>query len=70
MADVRTIYETEDEALALELLRRYDVSFVVVGERERASYGDVGTAKFGRLGTPVFGLGGDVTIYDLSRGPA
>ncbi|MCH8973540.1 MAG: hypothetical protein IH869_00540, partial [Chloroflexi bacterium] len=68
LADVRTIYETEDDALARELLERYDVSYVVVGKRERASYGDAGTAKFGRLGTPVFGLGGDVTIYELSGG--
>ncbi|MCH8199694.1 MAG: hypothetical protein IIA54_06475, partial [Chloroflexi bacterium] len=68
LADVRTIYETEDDALARELLERYDVSYVVVGKRERASYGDAGAAKFGRLGTAVFGLGGDVTIYKLSGG--
>ncbi len=69
VADVRTIYETDDDALARELLDRYNVSYVVVGPRERASYGDAGLAKFGRLGTPV-GPGGDVTIYALSsRGP-
>ncbi len=68
LADVRTIYETDDDALARELLDRYDVSYVVVGQRERASYGDAGTAKFGRLGTPVFGFGGDVTIYELAGG--
>ena len=68
LADVRTIYETDDDALARELLERYDVSYVVVGKRERASYGDAGTAKFGRLGTPVFGLGGDLVIYELSGG--
>ncbi len=68
LADVRTIYETEDEVLALDLLRRYEVSYVVVGERERDIYGDAGIAKFGRLGTPVFGLGSGVTIYEVSGG--
>ena len=70
VADVRTIYETEDEALARELLDRYDVSYVVVGGRERDIYGEAGMTKFGRMGTPVFGLGTGVTIYQVSGGGA
>ncbi|MEQ8514186.1 MAG: DUF2298 domain-containing protein, partial [Chromatocurvus sp.] len=41
--DVDTIYTTGDEALRRELLRRYDVDWVVLGEVERVRYGEAFT---------------------------
>jgi uncharacterized membrane protein len=67
--DVHLLYSTGDTTVARDLLRRYDVRFVVVGPRERASYGVEGTAKWASLGTRVFSAGegsvGQVDIYDV-----
>ncbi len=43
---VRLAYETADIATAVEVLRRYGVSYVVVGELERLNYPAEGLAKF------------------------
>ncbi len=48
-AHVRLAYETTDTTIATELLRRYDVAYVVVGELERLNYPAEGLAKFGRM---------------------
>ncbi len=47
--DVAALYNTTDEAQALQLLRRYDVSYIMVGELERASYDAGGLAKFEQM---------------------
>ena len=60
--DVRTIYTTPDASEAVRLLKEYDVQYVMVGPRERASYGLGGLAKFPRIGEAVF-ESEDVTIY-------
>ena len=48
-AHVRLAYETTDATIAEELLRRYDVAYVVVGELERLNYPAEGLAKFERM---------------------
>ena len=45
-ADVAEIYNTTQMTRAEELLRRYDVAYVVVGELERIYYGKQGLSKF------------------------
>ena len=45
-AHVRLAYETTDTSIAAELLRRYDVTYVVVGELERVNYPKEGLKKF------------------------
>jgi uncharacterized membrane protein len=60
--NVRTIYTTPDASEAMRLLKEYDVQYVVVGPRERVSYGLGGLAKFPRIGEAVF-ESEDVTIY-------
>ncbi len=44
--DIRTIYETNDRPRALELMEKYDVAYVVVGQPERAYYRAEGLEKF------------------------
>ena len=46
---VRLAYETTDVDTAVEVMRRYGVSYVVVGELERLNYGPTGLAKFERM---------------------
>ena len=68
---VREIYETEEANGARELLAKYDADYVVVGPRERRTYGAAGAAKFAELGTPVFSAGSgssELIIYQLTRG--
>jgi YYY domain-containing protein len=60
--DVSTMYATLDSSEATLLLDKYDIQYVVVGPRERASYGTQGLAKFTRLGDEVFSQG-NVTMY-------
>ncbi len=47
--DVETLYSTTDLRTTLELLRRYRVSYIVVGEHERHYYPAAGLAKFEHL---------------------
>ena len=46
---VRLAYETNDADVAVELMRRYGVSYVVVGELERLNYRAEGLAKFEKM---------------------
>ena len=48
-ADVAEIYNTTGIARAEEILRRYDVAYVVVGELERIYYREAGLRKFSEM---------------------
>jgi YYY domain-containing protein len=52
--DVRQIYEIADAEQARRLLEFYEVSYVIVGARERASYPGLNSGKFDSLGEKVF----------------
>ena len=61
-ADVRELYETEDQETASELIAAYGVDFVVVGPRERSQYPLLQEAKFDTLGSRVLEVE-DLVIY-------
>ena len=63
--DVREIYETVDNERALQLLRKYQVQYVVVGGLERITYRVEGLSKFESLGEEVFKNHG-TTIYEVN----
>ena len=68
LKDVDTIYRTPSSSEALEILRRYNVEYVYVGEVERLYYPKSGLAKFeagldGALDRVYDNAG--VTIYRL-----
>ena len=62
--DVKKIYETVNNKLALDLLRQYRVQYVVVGDLERITYRDEGLSKFENLGNKVFENQGTI-IYKV-----
>lgn len=64
VADVRTIYTTQDPQTAERLLRQYGVRYVVLGDEERQLYsGSAGFhATFGRFMRPAY-RSGSTTIY-------
>ena len=47
--DVTEIYSTTRTDRAMELLRQYEVEYVVLGELERAHYPDIGIRKFDQM---------------------
>ena len=59
---VQQLYQTRDPQEASEILRRYGVTYVFAGPRERAKYGTGGLAKLADLGDVVF-QEGNVVIY-------
>jgi YYY domain-containing protein len=63
-ADVRTLYSTTDRTLAEQLMRKYHVDLVFVGNLERRTYPPAGLDKFATwpFTERVFESGG-VTIY-------
>lgn len=69
--DVNNLYSTSDPWLAQEILDRYDVSLVYVGDLERAHYAPVGIAKFAQMAdmgllSAIYTNEG-VTIYKVVR---
>ena len=61
-ADVRELYETEDQETASGLITAYGLDFVVVGDRERSQYPLLHEGKFDTLGSRVFEVD-DLVIY-------
>ena len=65
--DVAQIYRSDDPLEVLRLLQRYNVRYVYVGPRERASYGEAGIDKFDGFLRTAF-TAQDVTIYEMFEG--
>jgi uncharacterized membrane protein len=47
--DAEAIYTTTDRSRLIEILERYDVRYIYVGQLERALYADAGLVKFAEL---------------------
>ncbi|MGE5601438.1 MAG: DUF2298 domain-containing protein [Nitrososphaerales archaeon] len=76
VSDVAEMYNTTDLARAKHLLDRYGVTYVIVGQEERAYYTPQGLAKFAELENQGYlktvYQGGAVTVYQIvgqDRGP-
>jgi len=54
---VSVVYESEDRVRTLEVLREYDVGFIVVGNLEREKFPNLNEEKLLRLGDVVFETG-------------
>lgn len=65
IADVQTLYRTTDDALARELLAKYGVRLIVVGELERLHAPAEGLEKFARLGLAKIYDRENVQIYEV-----
>lgn len=64
--DIETLYTSTDATAVLALLDKYDVSYVYVGQVERARYPEAGLAKFEGILVPAFSSS-TVTIYERGR---
>jgi uncharacterized membrane protein len=49
VTDVETLYNTTDIAYSTDLLRRYNVQYIIVGDLERVRYNAAGLGKFNAM---------------------
>jgi uncharacterized membrane protein len=68
IADIETLYRTDNAALARDLLDRYDIEYVVVGSYERNRYGIDAGATLARIGRLVFD-NGTFAVYAVRPAP-
>ena len=61
--DIATLYTTGDWNMAREIIDRYDIRYVYVGNLERTTY-PVNEEKFNLFSKPIYQLG-NVTIYEV-----
>jgi uncharacterized membrane protein len=65
VAEIDLIYRSNDLALTKNLLSKYKVVYVVVGEFERQKFPDLYEGKFGQIGQKVF-TSGTTSIYKVN----
>lgn len=65
-SEVTTLYESADVNLTQQLLKKYKVSYVVIGKLERDKYKNLNEAKFQQLGQMVF-QNTDIKIYQMQK---
>jgi uncharacterized membrane protein len=61
--DIETLYTTNDWFTAREIIDRYHIRYIYVGDLERTTY-PVNEEKFGRYLKPIF-QEGSVTVYEV-----
>jgi uncharacterized membrane protein len=71
LQDVAALYQTVDKYVAQNVLERYNVQYIVLGDLERATYAPEGLAKFDQMVAEgqlriVFQNDG-TTIYEVRR---
>ena len=62
-ADIRTLYTSSDWTTTQEIIKRYNIRYIFVGNLERSTY-PVNEEKFNRFLKPVFQQG-NTTIYEV-----
>jgi YYY domain-containing protein len=67
-AEIKLFYTTPNPLVAQEVLRRYGVNYVIVGDMERRLYGGAAAVQTFEFLSPVFSSGG-TTIFSVARPP-
>ncbi len=64
--DVQTMYESPDITITKQLLDKYNVSFVFIGQLEREKYKNLQEDKFAELGKLIY-RNGTTSIYQIEK---
>jgi YYY domain-containing protein len=62
--DLQTLYSTPDWATTQEIIDRYNIRYIVVGNLERTTYPQLNEEKFSRFLKPIFQKG-SITVYEV-----
>ncbi len=54
IAEVKNVYESKDVSQTKNILKKYKVEYVYIGDLEREKYQDINESKFDKLGKIVF----------------
>ncbi|RJQ35876.1 hypothetical protein C4559_05960 [Candidatus Microgenomates bacterium] len=65
ISDVTTLYETKDVYIARKLIKKYNVSYVFIGDLERQKYINLNEDKFKNLGKLIY-KNGLTKIYKIT----
>lgn len=65
IAEVQTLYETQDISATKNLIKKYKISYIYVGELEREKYPNLSEDKFKILGKIVYSRG-QTRIYKIN----
>jgi len=64
--DVVALYESKDIKITKDLIKKYDISYVIVSSLERQKYKELQEAKFSKLGKKIFeSTNGFGALYQL-----
>jgi uncharacterized membrane protein len=65
ITDVQTLYTTTNLSVERELIKKYNISYVVVSELERQKYPSLNEQAFDKLGKVVF-KSGETKLYKIN----
>jgi uncharacterized membrane protein len=65
-AEVAEIYQSEDLMKTKELLNKYKVKYILVGEMEKVKYPQINMIKIASLGREAFAFGG-TKVYEVDQ---
>jgi uncharacterized membrane protein len=66
VADITEIYQSSDINLTIQLLKKYNIRYVMVGHFEKQRFPSLNEFKFKEISNPVF-QSGEMTIYKLNN---
>src|SRR3989344_4356025 len=52
--DIENIYQSTDEALTLNIIKKYSIKYIIIGPNEREKYKTLNEKKFTRIGKKIF----------------
>ena len=64
--EVRIVYESGNSVQIQEILRKYDISYIIVGTLEREKFLNLNTDIFSMFSTVVFSQG-ETALYKVNR---
>ena len=67
---MKSLYSTTNKSIAADILRLYEVDYLVIGDLERLYYPQSGLAKFERMdkyGVAKVYVNNSVSIYQISK---
>jgi len=65
-SDVETLYTTDDKSEIYEIIAKYSLTMVVVGPRERSTYGNIDMTMFDTIGDRIIEHG-FYTVFSIKK---